>query len=299
MARSNSPVWFVPPERRRSKRQRRVWREIRYFPEAEIPVIERIDDYSSNLSDDQFDDLKLLLSGDFNDRREGGLNSLVSSSLGSFSATSSSSSACRAPKISDFNEDKLFSEELRTSGVLARRTIWRPMTSNYFASNQFLSFLSKGSSNLIGKEKTRIDSSLYYRCLSSTDSETEDETTNHLERRKSTHAMHRQQHLKRQRSGLRRRPLRRKSQLRKASGQPVFLVRKCSSLRKRPSKILTKRRSYYYVRNISVGLLFYGNNFQQFSFLISLHNKYIYIYCILNIFKTCEQNLDIFLYIFY
>ncbi|XP_061937381.1 disco-interacting protein 2 homolog A isoform X6 [Apis cerana] len=240
VARSNSPVWFVPPERRRSKRQRRVWREIRYFPEAEIPVIERIDDYSSNLSDDQFDDLKLLLSGDFNDRREGGLNSLVSSSLGSFSATSSSSSACRAPKISDFNEDKLFSEELRTSGVLARRTIWRPMTSNYFASNQFLSFLSKGSSNLIGKEKTRIDSSLYYRCLSSTDSETEDETTNHLERRKSTHAMHRQQHLKRQRSGLRRRPLRRKSQLRKASGQPVFLVRKCSSLRKRPRDITQK-----------------------------------------------------------
>ncbi|XP_006559066.1 disco-interacting protein 2 homolog A isoform X5 [Apis mellifera] len=241
VARSNSPVWFVPPERRRSKRQRRVWREIRYFPEAEIPVIERIDDYSSNLSDDQFDDLKLLLSGDFNDRREGGLNSLVSSSLGSFSATSSSSSACRAPKISDFNEDKLFSEELRTSGVLARRTIWRPMTSNYFASNQFLSFLSKGSSNLIGKEKTRIDSSLYYRCLSSTDSETEDETTNHhLERRKSTRAMHRQQHLKRQRSGLRRRPLRRKSQLRKASGQPVFLVRKCSSLRKRPRDITQK-----------------------------------------------------------
>lgn len=274
MARSNSPVWFVPPERRRSKRQRRVWREIRYFPEAEIPVIERIDDYSSNLSDDQFDDLKLLLSGDFNDRREGGLNSLVSSSLGSFSATSSSSSACRAPKISDFNEDKLFSEELRTSGVLARRTIWRPMTSNYFASNQFLSFLSKGSSNLIGKEKTRIDSSLYYRCLSSTDSETEDETTNHLERRKSTHAMHRQQYLKRQRSGLRRRPLRRKSQLRKASGQPVFLVRKCSSLRKRPSKILTKRRSYYYyVRNIS-DYYFMATIFNLF---ISLHNKYIYI----------------------
>nr|XP_033182975.1 disco-interacting protein 2 homolog A isoform X2 [Bombus vancouverensis nearcticus] len=235
--RSNSPVWFVPPERRRSRRQRRVWREIRYFPETEIPVIERIDDCSSNLSDDQFDDLKLLLSGDFNDRREGGLNSLVSSSLGSFSATSSSSSACRAPKISDFNEDKLFSEELRTSGVLARRTTWRPITSNYFASNQFLSFLSKGSSNLIGKERTRAD----YRCLSSTDSETEDESDRvGLERRKSSHAMHRQQYLKRQRSGLRRRPLRRKSQLRKASGQPVFLVRKCSSLRKRPRDITQK-----------------------------------------------------------
>ncbi|KOX78420.1 Disco-interacting protein 2 [Melipona quadrifasciata] len=244
--RSNSPVWFVPPERRRSRRQRRVWREIRYFPETEIPVIERIDDCWSNLSDlDQFDDLKLLLSGDFNDRRDnGGLNSLVSSSLGSFSATSSSSSACRrAPKISDFNEDKLFSEELRTSGVLARRTTWRPVTSNYFASNQFLNFLSKGSSSFVGKEKARTDSSTYYyRCLSSTESETEDETERlgPPERRKSSHAMHRQQHLKRQRSGLRRRPLRRKSQLRKASGQPIFLVRKCSSLRKRPRDITQK-----------------------------------------------------------
>ncbi|XP_026666928.1 disco-interacting protein 2 homolog A isoform X4 [Ceratina calcarata] len=228
--RSNSPVWFVPPERRRSRRQRRVWREIRYFPETENnPVIERIDEWSSNLSDDQFDDLKLLLSGDFNDGRE----ALNSSSLGSFSATSSSSSACRPPKISDFNEDKLFSEELRTKGVLARRTTWRPVTSNYFASSQFLNFLSKG------KEKARTDSSTYYRCLSSTDSETEDEPS-HLERRKSSHAVHRQQHLKRQRSGLRRRPLRRKSQLRKASGQPVFLVRKCSSLRKRPRDITQK-----------------------------------------------------------
>lgn len=238
-ARSNSPVWFVPPERRRSRRQRRVWREIRYLPESEPPVIERIDDWSSNLSDDQFDDLKLLLSGDFNDRREEAtFNSLVSSSLGSFSATSSSSSACRPPKISDFNEDKLFSEELRTSGLLARRTTWRPATSNYFASNQFLSFLSKGSGNVVDKEKSRNESA-YYRCLSSTDSETEDEPSRlGADRRRNSHAAaaHRQQHLKRQRSGLRRRPLRRKSQLRKPSGQPVFLVRKCSSLRKRPSK---------------------------------------------------------------
>nr|XP_012153019.1 PREDICTED: disco-interacting protein 2 isoform X2 [Megachile rotundata] len=241
--RSNSPVWFVPPERRRSRRQRRVWREIRYFPETVMPVVEKIDEWSSNLSDDQFDDAKLLLSGDFNDRREGGSNSLVSSSLGSFSATSSSSSACRPPKISDFNEDKLFSEELRNNGVLARRTTWRPITSNYFASNQFLSFLSKGSSNLVhGKEKSRADSLMYYRCLSSSDSETEDESNRFdVDRRKNSHVIHRQQQLKRQRSGVRRRPLRRKSQLRKAtSGQPVFLVRKCSSLRKRPRDITQK-----------------------------------------------------------
>ncbi|XP_076286801.1 disco-interacting protein 2 isoform X6 [Lasioglossum baleicum] len=272
--RSNSPVWFVPPERRRSRRQRRVWREIRYLPDAEDSVIERIDDWSSNLSDDQFDDLKLLLSGDFNDRRDdGALNSLISSSLGSFSVTSSSSSttvtgtgtstgtststACPAPpKISDFNEDKLFSEELRTSGLLARRTTWQPATSNYFASNQFLSFVSKGQNHLTGKENSRTEVTTYYRCLSSTDTDTDTDNDNNtetdtetedepgcrvgLERRKSSHPAQRQHQLKRQRSGLRRRPLRRKSQLRKTSGQPVFLVRKCSSLRKRPRDITQK-----------------------------------------------------------
>ncbi|KAI4486382.1 hypothetical protein M0802_012307 [Mischocyttarus mexicanus] len=174
------PVWFVPPERRRSRRQRRVWREIRYFPEdqeekkkkkknnvnvnkdndeeeeeeeEEALILEKFDDYysSNNLSDDQFDDQKLLLSGDFNERRrDETFNSLVSSSLGSFSITSSSSSVCPvAPKISDFNEDKLFSEELRNRGLLGRKNIWKPSsfstvtTENYFTSSQFINFLAK------------------------------------------------------------------------------------------------------------------------------------------------------------
>lgn len=243
--RTNSPVWFVPPERRRSRRQRRVWREIRYFPDDEGPILERLNDWSSNVSDDQFDDQKLLLSGDFNERQDDILNSMVSSSLGSFSATSSSSSAYRAPKISDFNEDKLFSEELRISGLQARGTIWKPMmtmtntstvsSGNYFASNQFLSFLAKG----VVKEKPKNErSTAGYRCLSSTDSEADDVDSLNVERRRNIGLpQQRQQYLKRQKSGLKRRPLRRKSQLKRTSGQPVFLVRKCSSLRKRPSKI--------------------------------------------------------------
>ncbi|XP_067215742.1 disco-interacting protein 2 homolog C isoform X3 [Linepithema humile] len=259
-ARTSSPVWFVPPERRRSRRQRRVWREIRYFPDDEGPIIERINDWSSNVSDDQFDDQKLLLSGDFNERREDdALNSIVSSSLGSFSATSSSSSACPAPKISDFNEDKLFSEELRTNGLLTRGTMWKlsmtattatTMTTmtkstatstiasgNYFASNQFLSFLAKD----VVREKSKSENSnAGYRCFSSTDSE-DDDADRFNERKRNVNLPHqRQHHLKRQKSGLRRRPLRRKSQLRRASGQPVFLVRKCSSLRKRPRDITQK-----------------------------------------------------------
>ncbi|XP_032665179.1 disco-interacting protein 2-like isoform X4 [Odontomachus brunneus] len=263
--RTSSPVWFVPPERRRSRRQRRVWREIRYFPDDEGPILERINDWSSNVSDDQFDDQKLLLSGDFNERvHDDALNSIVSSSLGSFSATSSSSSACPAPKISDFNEDKLFSEELRTSGLLARGTTWKPslttttttaMTAttttttatttstaasgNYFASSQFLSFLAKDAV----KERSKSESSnLGYRCLSSTDSEDDDNADRFNERRRNVSFPQQQQqrHLKRQKSGIRRRPLRRKSQLKRASGQPVFLVRKCSSLRKRPRDITQK-----------------------------------------------------------
>ncbi|KAK2586568.1 hypothetical protein KPH14_011450 [Odynerus spinipes] len=248
-SRANSPVWFVPPERRRSRRQRRVWREIRYFPEEdEALVLEKLDDYSSNLSDDQFDDQKLLLSGDFNERRDEAFNSLISSSLGSFSI-SSSSSACPAPKISDFNEDKLFSEELRSRGLLGRRTIWKPTATstveNYFTSSQFLNFLAKSSApDRSNKERTRNDSSSYYRYLTSSDSENEsvrrdledgrDDGGGHVSQRQQ------QQHLKRQKSGARRRPLRRKSQLRRASGQPVFLVRKCSSLRKRPRDITQK-----------------------------------------------------------
>lgn len=247
---TSSPVWFVPPERRRSRRQRRVWREIRYFPDDESPILERINDWSSNVSDDQFDDQKLLLSGDFNERGDDALNSIVSSSLGSFSATSSSSSACPAPKISDFNEEKLFSEELRTSGLLVRGTTWklsaatpatmmiptvtptRTISGNYFASSQFLTFLAKD----IVKERSKNESSnTSYRYLSSTDSENNDVDCFNERRKNFPHQ--RQQYLKKQKSGLRRRPLRRKSQLRRASGQPVFLVRKCSSLRKRPSKI--------------------------------------------------------------
>lgn len=258
-SRTSSPVWFIPPERRRSRRQRRVWREIRYFPD-EGPILERINDWSSNVSDDQFDDQKLLLSGDFNIRREDdAFNSIVSSSLGSFSATSSSSSVCPVPKISDFNEDKLFSKELRTNGLLARGTTWKLSTmtmtttatttvtttmtimstatstavsGNYFASSRFLSFLAEG----IVKERSRAENSnADYKCLSSTDSE--DNNANHFnERRRNTKlSQQQQQHLKK--SGPRRRPLRRKSELKRASGQPVFLVRKCSSLRKRPSKI--------------------------------------------------------------
>jgi len=244
--RANSPVWFVPPERRRSRRQRRVWREIRYFPDDEGPILERINDWSSNVSDDQFDDQKLLLSGDFNERREDeALNSIVSSSLGSFSATSSSSSACPVPKISDFNEDKLFSEELRTNGLLTRGTIWKLTTTttsmatntvasgNYFASSQFLNFLTKD----VVREKPKSENfSAGYRCFSSTDSEDDDTDRFNERKRNVSLSQQRQYHLKRQKSGLRRRPLRRKSQLRRATGQPVFLVRKCSSLRKRPSK---------------------------------------------------------------
>ncbi|XP_066588947.1 disco-interacting protein 2 homolog A isoform X2 [Prorops nasuta] len=270
--RASSPVvWFVPPERRRSRRQRRLWWEIRYLPEEEdhVPNLELQDDLSSNPSD-EFDDQKLLLSGDFNERRDEHRDEapsylLMSSSLGSFSGTSSSSLGCPAPKISDFNEDKIFYEELKTSGLLTRRPPFKPLTSagNYFASSQFLDYLTKSSRN--SKDTTDSkdsrnskcsrdsksskdsspaskgrtgESSTSCRCNSSSETENDAEISLlKIERRADS--QHFQQ--KRQKpGGLKRRPLRRKSQLRRTSGQPVFLTRKCSSLRKRPRDITQK-----------------------------------------------------------
>ncbi|XP_043287270.1 disco-interacting protein 2 homolog A isoform X6 [Venturia canescens] len=265
-----SPVWFVPPEKRRSKRQRRVWREIRCLTveEDNNPLAEaKSDDWSSNVSD-EFDDQQLLLSGDFNERRDvfrprpappsSSLGTATSSSACSRISTSSSKSSegsgCPAPKISDFNEDKLFSEELRVSGILAQRPTWRSSATtpsiNYFASAQFLTFLTKNSSlGSLGSEKK--DNSRHYRCFSSSDSETEDRNDRTpsdnegkilRDRPKNKETPRDNQTSQQQRrAGPKRRPLRRKSQLKRANGgQPVYLVRKCSSLRRRPRDITQK-----------------------------------------------------------
>jgi hypothetical protein len=121
-----------------------------------------------------------------------------------------------------------------TASTATMMTVNTTTSGNYFASSQFLSFLAKGTA----KERSRSENSnAAYRCFSSTDSEDNDTDRFSERRRNISFSQQRQQQLKRQKSGLRRRPLRRKSQLRRTSGQPVFLVRKCSSLRKRPSKI--------------------------------------------------------------
>lgn len=270
-----SPVWFVPPEKRRSKRQRRVWREIRCLTaEEDNPLADpKSDDWSSNVSD-EFDDHQLLLSGDFNERPDvyrqsrppppsSSLGTATSSSACSrISSTSSSKSSegsgCPAPKISDFNEDKLFSEELRVSGILAQRPTWRPSTTpsmNYFASSQFLTFLTKTSSLASLDSSEKKDSSRQYRCFSSSDSEPEDrddraptDNEHNVSRdrpKKKETSRDNQSSQQQKRAGPKRRPLRRKSQLKRANGgQPVYLVRKCSSLRRRPSKIPTTPPHY-------------------------------------------------------
>ena len=278
VTRPASPVWFVPPERRRSKRLTRVWREIRYLTvEEDHPMVEnKSDEWSSNVSD-EFDDQQLLLSGDFNERRDvfrqrpvpappsSSLGTATSSSACSRISTSSSKSSegsgCPAPKISDFNEDKLFSEELRVSGILAQRPTWRPSTTssmNYFASTQFLSFLTKNSSLSSCDEKK--DGLRHYRCFSSSDSESESRNDvsgmdingkvlgDRVQKQREP-AKDNQQSQQQKRAGPKRRPLRRKSQLKRANGgQPVYLVRKCSSVRRRPSKM----NSRYSFLNISL-----------------------------------------------
>ena len=278
-----SPVWFVPPERRRSGRQKgRVWREVRYFPEDHVQgedmrrrdLEERSNDWSSNLSD-EFDDRKLLLSGDFDERvrSEDGSKSnyrnenqttktnnrnLDSSTIESSTTSLMSSASSRfnegqppAPKISDFNEDKIFCEEFRGDKTVVKGG----RGANYFASSQFLGFLSKKDAKTV-EIPFRNGVGSRYQCLSSSESETEevvlfvdskkensrvgvDDESSESDRSCSVVLL-----LEGQRSsvrsgeisGPRRRPLRRKSQLKRANcrGQPVYLARKRSSLRRRP-----------------------------------------------------------------
>lgn len=270
-----SPVWFVPPERRRSGRQKgRVWREVRYFPEDHVQgdmkrrdLEERSNDWSSNLSD-EFDDRKLLLSGDFDERvrNDDGSNSrnehqtvnMNSRNVDSSTIDSSTSSASSrinkakqpAPKISDFNEDKIFCEVFRGD-----KTAKGASRGNYFASSQFLGFLSKKDAQT-GEISLRngVGVGSRYQCLSSSESETEEvvlfvdskrENNNSRvgvddESSESVRSCSVVLLVEGQRSGEisgpRRRPLRRKSQLKRANcrGQPVYLARKRSSLRRRP-----------------------------------------------------------------
>ncbi|XP_043468500.1 disco-interacting protein 2 homolog A isoform X2 [Leptopilina heterotoma] len=274
-----SPVWFVPPERRRSARQKgRVWREVRYFPEDHVQgedllkrrdLEERTNDWSSNLSD-EFDDRKLLLSGDFDERvrneedektnyqKENKRNELNSKSVDS-SLQSSTTSLISSdddqrvpPKISDFNEDKIFCEEFRGEMAVTSRG------GNYFASSQFLGFLSKKEVEVPFKNSAGSR----YRCLSSSESETEvvlfvdkkenssrdvDCESSESYRSRSVVLILEGQRSSVRRSevvaGPRRRPLRRKSQLRRANcrGQPVYLARKRSSLRRRPCRDITQK----------------------------------------------------------
>ncbi|XP_044588955.1 disco-interacting protein 2 homolog A isoform X6 [Cotesia glomerata] len=267
---SNNLMNFVTPEKRSCRKTRRVWQEIRYFTVDDSPSTleeKKTDDWSSNVSD-EFDDQQLLLSGDFNEKQEISTSIHSSSSsmmTSSFLSSSSSSKSSRGykcsskPKISDFNEDKIFSKELR--GVLEQRPIWKSSkyivaSSNFFASKQFLSYLAKESElevkiNL--QESVKCNGS-YYRCLSSSESETEQKkqliSKRKIQVNDKLHVCKNDQETKRnnhtvklERSKIpKRRPLRRKSQLKRAngSGQPVYLIRKYSSLRKRSRDITQK-----------------------------------------------------------
>ncbi|KAJ8687516.1 hypothetical protein QAD02_023310 [Eretmocerus hayati] len=285
-----SPVWFVPPERRKSNRQHgRVWREVRYLPQQDKKsdvednengeVLGNKDNENdnknksntncqndSNQSDDQFDDNKLLLSGDFEEKTNLSISvspknkpdsgsTLDSSSLISSSLASTSSIK---PKISDFNEDKIFYEEYRGDKSKSLQQI----ECNYFASKQFLRFIAKSTgrqaSDLVKCDYTSSSDDDQRRVLVVVSSGSgnicksvgKDNEINERkncsvvlvledQRAKSSNAIN---------AGLRRRPLRRKSQLKRGGGlagggggnagrgQPVYLARRRSSLRRRPCR---------------------------------------------------------------
>ena len=278
-----SPVWFVPPERRRSNRQRgRVWREVRYLPQDEgNREGDNVDHHSNNWSNDsnlsdEFDDKKLLLSGDFEEKSEASLNprkvdsgsTLDSSSL----VSSAASSVSLKPKISDFNEEKIFYEEYR--GVKSKPL--RDTDCNYFASSQFLGFVAKSSPSRSTSAMAVHNS--HCGCTSSSESEPEEQqrqrrvllvvgsgasgknakdavnlnvagamkTVNERRNCSVVLVLEGQKPPRAQLElgpGQRRRPLRRKSQLKRsagvggansARGLPVYLTRRRSSLRRRP-----------------------------------------------------------------
>lgn len=270
----DSPVWFVPPERRRSNRQRgRVWREVRCLPQDDGKSdADNVDSKSNNWSNDsnlsdEFDDRKLLLSGDFEEKSEASLNPRKAdsgSNLDSSSLISSlASSTSLKPKISDFNEDKIFYEEYR--GDQSKPV--DPPECNYFASSQFLGFVAKSAGRNLVTTTTITNNNQRCGCTSSSESDEPErvllvvggskkdakdavslnvaggEKRNCsvvlvLESQRSS-GVSRQQEVG---PGQRRRPLRRKSQLRRggaaggnnARGQPVYLARRRSSLRRRP-----------------------------------------------------------------
>ncbi|XP_016844356.1 disco-interacting protein 2 homolog A isoform X3 [Nasonia vitripennis] len=279
----DSPVWFVPPERRRSNRQRgRVWREVRYLPQDDGKSdADNVDSKSNNWSNDsnlsdEFDDKKLLLSGDFEEKSEASLNPRKAdsgSNLDSSSLVSSlASSTSLKPKISDFNEDKIFYEEYR--GDKSKPV--NPPESNYFASSQFLGFVAKSAGRNVVTTTITTTNNSNQRCGCTSSSESDEPERVLLvvggskkdgkdavslnvaggEKRNCSVVLvvesQRSSGVNRQQEvgpGQRRRPLRRKSQLRRggaaggnnARGQPVYLARRRSSLRRRPCRDITQK----------------------------------------------------------
>lgn len=248
-ARDESPVWFVPPERRRSNRQRgRVWREVRYLPQSDEAGDNQVDaksNDSSNLSD-EFDDKKLLLSGDFEEKPpppRAQDSSQDSSSL----ISSAASCLYLKPKISDFNEDKIFYEEYR--GDIKSKPS-QPLECNYFASSQFLGFVAGNSSrrrDSSSSESTESEEQQQRRVVLVVGGKKDAAGVGQIKERRNCSVVlvlegQTSRVITRQEPGPKRRPLRRKSQVMRKNNplpgnnprQPVYLARKRSSLRRRP-----------------------------------------------------------------
>ncbi|XP_011315272.1 disco-interacting protein 2 isoform X2 [Fopius arisanus] len=237
LTRDHETFGFVPPEKRTSKRVPRIWHEIRYC--------------SNSLDDIEADEMSsfevtplLYESRGFHECHtpDDFLNSYKSSSTCS---KSSIGSEIHGPKISDFNEDKILSEKLR--GILAQRPTWRPNApqiadDNFFSTNYFKDFI---------KPKEKNSPTNYYRCLSSSESESDcrrvDGSRVDINKRrliKPTDNSDKRSFADRERRNL---PKRRSQPKRKYQQQcqyhqrqPVYLVRKCSSLRRRARDITQK-----------------------------------------------------------
>ncbi|XP_063986647.1 disco-interacting protein 2 homolog A isoform X3 [Diachasmimorpha longicaudata] len=231
---------FVPPEKRRSKRVPRIWHEIRYCSNS-------LDDIDAEEMS-SFEVTPLLYdSRNFNDCHPPN-DELLNSYRSSSTCSKSSMGSLHGPKISDFNEDKILSEKLR--GILAQRPIWQPSNAshaehnvNFFSTSYFKDFI---------KPKEKNPPINYYRCLSSSESESDCRRSNDSRIDVNKRRLIKSQEYGDKRTGFtdrerRNLPKRRSQPKRKYQQQcqshprqPVYLVRKCSSLRRRPRDITQK-----------------------------------------------------------
>lgn len=239
---------FVLPEKRKLKKASHVWQEIRFCSIFE-PSIDTVDTpitvNNSNTSTKNYKEFLNSCSNHDNQMSDEEIfhyQTFKSSSTYSKSSIVSDVISPHGPKISDFNEDKILSEKLR--GILAQRPVWQPnekklqkkytkkiQKKNNKNANVFNNNSSCHSINSVNLSSKKVSVNNYYRCLSSSDSSESNCSVFNEDKYCKIHDKSDRKNRRYYLSSKRRSLSRKKSQR-----QPVYLVRKCSLLKRQSSK---------------------------------------------------------------